>query len=183
MIQTCLICGAPIPEGRQVCPICDDETNKGNIRSGGKKMKKRFYLGYYIIPLMILILAQVLSLSGMTMVGISISAGCGLWLGFRLKRQLQNQYGFVEQLLFIRARKNKPTAIAWELIETINIRQSLFGKLFNYGDAELIYLYGDKKIMTLYGIKYPQQIRIEWFKQAAYKNYKGDVNYETGQNS
>lgn len=30
MVDRCMICGDPIPEGRQVCPICEDRIKEGN---------------------------------------------------------------------------------------------------------------------------------------------------------
>ena len=105
------------------------------------------------------------------MIGISISAVCGLWIGKRIEKQFRHRYEFVEALLFIRSRGNKPKAMPWNLIKTIKIQQSLFGRLFRYGDV--VVLLEDEEL-KLFGIKNPQQIRIEWFKQAAYKNYKGE---------
>lgn len=172
MDDRCVCCGAYVPEGRQVCPTC--ELVRPNNR-GGIKLKRQFYWGYYMAPMLLLAIAQIFTIKGQPMIGISISAVCGLWIGKRIEKQFQHRYGFVEALLFIRSRGNKPTAIPWSLIKTINIQQSLFGRLFRYGDV--IVLFEDEEL-KLFGIKNPQQIRIEWFKQAAYKNYKGDVNYE-----
>lgn len=36
MDNRCVICGAVIPEGRQVCPECDQGSRKGSLSFAGK---------------------------------------------------------------------------------------------------------------------------------------------------
>ena len=35
MVDTCVICGEPVPEGRQVCPVCIDKSQEAKA-DGGK---------------------------------------------------------------------------------------------------------------------------------------------------
>ena len=49
-VEKCLICGEPIPEGRQVCPLCE----KGNFEIKPKKEKKKMLV--YIFPVALIVL-------------------------------------------------------------------------------------------------------------------------------
>jgi uncharacterized Zn finger protein (UPF0148 family) len=37
-VDHCVCCGSPIPEGRQVCPICEKNTNKHRKIDGYKSI-------------------------------------------------------------------------------------------------------------------------------------------------
>lgn len=39
-METCICCGAPIPEGRQVCPKCEKEWKKKPRSNAGFNSKK-----------------------------------------------------------------------------------------------------------------------------------------------
>lgn len=49
-VDKCLFCGEPIPEGRQVCPICEND----EIKIKPKKEKKSMFV--YIFPVALIVL-------------------------------------------------------------------------------------------------------------------------------